>query len=164
MWKDVGSSPALKGCGWFWFSSTIYMFSFWKWEWGLQIRSQVFPLPQLKCAQCTRLFCSAWPFESLSAYRNSACPYTPYCALLSGSNFSNLVVKNWGAYTALACKYLCQGKSRHSLLRAFIIIRAMLCSGIISSIANTLLCRHFFKMIELLVWFFCYMFVCFCRR
>lgn len=78
-------------------------------------------------AQGTRLFCSVWPFESLCAEIKTVCPYTPYCALLSRSDSSNLV-KNCGAYTALASKYLCREKSRCPLLPVFIIIRSMLCS------------------------------------
>lgn len=32
VWKDVTSAPALKGCGWFWSPSPIYMLPLWKWE------------------------------------------------------------------------------------------------------------------------------------
>lgn len=146
MWKDVGSAPALKACGWFWLSSTIYRFSFWKWEWGLQIRSWVFPLPQLKCCTMHKAFLlSLAVWKPLCRDKNSVCPYTPYWALLSRSNLSNLVVKNCGSYIALAWKHWCQEKSRCPLLPAFVIIRSMLCSGVICSIVHTLLCRLFLR-------------------
>lgn len=138
MWKDAGSAPALKGCGWFWFSSTIYVFFF-----GSEsevsksgLRYFLCPTEMLHSTQGFLLSSAIWR----SLCKNSGCPYTSYCALLSRSNF-NLFGKNCGGYTALAWKYLCQGKSRCPLLPVFIIIRSVLCSGIICSIVNTLLCR-----------------------
>lgn len=146
MWKDAVPAPALRGCGWFWFSSTTDVF--FSEVRGLQIRSQVFSLPQLKCCTAHKAFLlSVAIWKPLwRDKKTSVCPYTPYCALLSRSNLSNLVVSNCGAYTALAWKYLCQWKSRCPFLPVLITIRSMLCSGIISSIANTLLCRFFLRL------------------